>query len=167
MVELGIVGSRNSGKTTLVEALARSLVELGYRVATVKHTSHDHTFDQPGKDSYRHRRAGAGMTLAVSDSELAVFADSTEVHRQLLMDAMATQFDICLVEGDRSAMRPKLLVTRNREAGDTDFPSNIVALYGPTLPEMQVPCFAFDDIDGLVTFIVRQYLTPSKEATGV
>ena len=167
MVELGIVGSRDSGKTTLVETLTKSLVELGYRVATVKHTSHDHTFDQPGKDSYRHRRAGAGMTLAASGSELALFADSTGAHRQLLIDVMATQFDICLVEGDRSAMRPKLLMTRNREAGDTDFPGNIVALYGPTLPEMQVPRFAFDDIDGLVTFIVRRYLTPSTEATGV
>ncbi len=167
MVELGIVGDRNSGKTTLVEALARNLVELGYHVATVKHTSHEHTFDQPGKDSHRHRRAGTGMTLAISDSELALFADSTEAHRQLLMDVMATQFDICLVEGDRSATRPKLLVTRNREAGDTDFPSNIVALYGPTLPEVQVPRFALDDIDGLVAFIVRQYLTPSTEATGV
>ena len=167
MVELGIVGSRNSGKTTLVEALAKSLMELGYGVVTVKHTSHDHIFDKPGKDSYRHRRAGSSMTLAISSSELALFADSTEVHRQLLMDAMATQFDICLVEGDRSAMRPKLLVTRNRETGDTDFPSNIVALYGPTLPEMQVPRFALDDLDGLVAFIVRQYLTPSTEATGV
>ena len=167
MVELGIVGSRNCGKTTLVEALAKSLVELGYRVATMKHTSHDHTFDQPGKDSYRHRQAGAGMTLATSSSELALFADSIEVHRQLLIDAMATQFDICLVEGDRSAMRPKLLVTRNREAGDTDFPGNIVALYGPTFPEMQVPSFELDDIDGLVTFIIRLYLAPSTEATDV
>lgn len=87
-----------------MEALAKSLVELGYRVATVKHTSHDHIFDKPGKDSYRHRRAGAEMTLAISGSELALFADSTKVHRQLLMDVMATQFDICLVEGDRSAM---------------------------------------------------------------
>ncbi|MCK4460796.1 MAG: molybdopterin-guanine dinucleotide biosynthesis protein B, partial [candidate division Zixibacteria bacterium] len=151
MVELGIVGGRNSGKTTLVETLAKSLVGLGYRVATVKHTSHDHTFDQPGKDSHRHRRAGAGMTLAISSSELALFAVSTEVHRQLLMDAMATQFDICLVEGDRSAMRPKLLVTRNQEADELNFPGNIVAVYGPTLPEMQIPRFAFDDIDGLVT----------------
>jgi len=165
MVELGIVGGRNSGKTTLVETLVRNLVRLGYRVATVKHTAHEHTFDQNGKDTRRHRQAGAGMTLAISGSELAMFADPTEAYRRILMNAMADKFDICLVEGDRSASRPKLLLTRNRNTKDNEIPDNVVAVYGPNPPDATTPCFGLGDVDGLVVFIVRRYLTWSAEAT--
>lgn len=163
MIELGIVGDRNSGKTTLVGALVSRLKQLGYNVATVKHTSHEHLFDQPGKDSYRHRQAGAGMTLAISNSELALFADSTDAYKKVLMDALAVHFDICLVEGDRSADRMKVFLTRNREPGAGALPANIVAVYGPELDGLQTPRYDLDDTDGLVGFIVDRFLTPTVE----
>ena len=65
MVELGIVGARNSGKTTVVEKLIHYLTENGVRVASVKHTSHAHRFDTPGKDSHRHREAGTDSVSAL------------------------------------------------------------------------------------------------------
>ncbi|MDH3890007.1 MAG: molybdopterin-guanine dinucleotide biosynthesis protein B [candidate division Zixibacteria bacterium] len=163
MVELGIVGGRNSGKTTLVEALVHRLVKLNHSVATVKHTAHNHLFDQPGKDTHRHRQAGAGMTLAVSDSEVALFSDSSTEHREKLMRAMATMFDICLVEGDRSAERPKVFLSRNRKPDSPVLPTNIVTVYGPELDGVTVPRYELDDVDGLVGFIVDRFLTPTAE----
>ena len=163
MVELGIVGGRNSGKTTLVEALVNRLTELSYNVATVKHTSHEHLFDQPGKDSYRHRRAGAEMTLAVSGSELALFADSTSAHKIEMMNILTAHCDICLVEGDRSADRMKVFLTRNRQPGVGELPANIVAVYGPGFDDLKTPRYGLDDIDGLVKFIVDRFLTPTVE----
>jgi molybdopterin-guanine dinucleotide biosynthesis protein MobB len=163
MVELSIVGDRNSGKTTLVEALVSRLAGLNYKVATIKHTAHNHLFDQPGKDSYRHRRAGAGMTLAISGSELAFFADVTKAYKQDLMNVMAARFDICLVEGDRTADCPKVLLTRNRKPDASELPANIVAVYGPELDDLKIPRYELDDIDGLVEFIVGRFLAPTAE----
>lgn len=163
MIELGIVGDRNSGKTTLVEALVSRLAGFNYKVATIKHTAHDHLFDQPGKDSYRHRQAGAGMTLAISSSELALFADSTDAHKKDMMSALTANCDICLVEGDRSADRMKVLLTRNRKPGTSDLPANIVVVYGPELDDLKVRRYELNDIDGLVKFIVDRFLVPTVE----
>jgi molybdopterin-guanine dinucleotide biosynthesis protein B len=165
MVELGIVGDKNSGKTTLMEALVNRLKQLRFNVATVKHTSHEHLFDQPAKDSYRHRRAGAGMTLAISGSELALFADSTDAHKKDMMNILTAHCDICLVEGDRSADRMKVLLTRNREASADELPANIVAVYGPELNGLQAPRYELGDLDGLTRFIVDRFLTPVSEET--
>jgi len=165
MVELGVVGEKNSGKTTLIEALVRTLAERGYSVATIKHTSHRHTFDQPGKDSHRHRQAGAGMTLAVSGSELALFAGADDGRRRKLLEIMASAFDLCLVEGDRSGSRPKLMVTRNLRPDESHIPDNVVACYGTVSPDDQTPTFAPDDVDGLTSFIVARYLAKSREAS--
>ncbi len=64
---IGIVGYKNNGKTTLVVRLVRHLTERGYRVSTIKHAHHTVDIDQPGKDSWRHREAGAReVVLATS-----------------------------------------------------------------------------------------------------
>ena len=59
MRRIHIIGRKNSGKTTLVVELVQQLSAMGKRVATIKHTHHRHELDVPGKDSYRHREAGA------------------------------------------------------------------------------------------------------------
>src|SRR5258706_11564164 len=63
---IGIVGWKNNGKTTLVEKLVSHFAATGLRVATVKHAHHDFDLDQPGKDSYRHRAAGATQVIISS-----------------------------------------------------------------------------------------------------
>lgn len=163
MVELGITGSRNSGKTTLIEELVTRLTTLHYNVATVKHTAHNHLFDQPGKDTYRHRQAGAGMTLAISDSGMALFCEPTDENKVELVNVMEARVDICLVEGDRSADRMKIFLTRNRKSDADELPVNIVAVYGPALDSLKIRRYELDDIDGLVGFIVDRFLTPETE----
>ena len=63
---IGIVGWKNSGKTTLVVELVRLLTERGLKIGTIKHAHHSFDIDQPGKDSYRHREAGASDVIVAS-----------------------------------------------------------------------------------------------------
>ena len=99
MIEFGIVGAKNSGKTTLVEQLIPLFVAKVLKDATVKHTGHAHTFDAEGKDSYRHRQAGAGLTMAVGKAEMGIFALPEEQYQQIAGKINAEHFDVCLVEG--------------------------------------------------------------------
>lgn len=163
MVELGVVGVRNSGKTTVIEGLVSYLSSKGYRVGTIKHTSHSHRFDTPGKDSYRHRQAGTGLTVAVSDEEIAIFArpDSLDVRQIQYMTCQ--QINIWLIEGDRRAERPKVLVTRHLNELSGALPENIVATIGPELLG-QVPAhFEMGDYDGLGSFVSDTMLDKKTE----
>ena len=72
------VGRSNSGKTTLIERLIPVLIGAGYRVATVKHAGHGFELDTEGKDSWRHKRAGASAVVVLSKGSMAMFADVAE-----------------------------------------------------------------------------------------
>ena len=72
------VGRSNSGKTTLIERLILELTETGYRVATIKHAGHGFDLDTEGKDSWRHKRAGASQVVVLSKGSLAMFTDVPE-----------------------------------------------------------------------------------------
>jgi molybdopterin-guanine dinucleotide biosynthesis protein B len=163
MVELGIVGARNSGKTTVIEKLVRHLSDDGLLVATVKHTSHGHRFDTVGKDSYRHREAGAGLTVAVSDTEVAVFARPDTLDLTNVQELVEQQFDLWLVEGDRTADRPKVLVTRELDDFSKPLPSNIVVTIGPERLDGVTTHFDTDDIVGLGSFVTGTILGKHKE----
>ena len=75
---LCFVGRSNSGKTTLIERVIPELVKEGYRLATIKHAGHGFNLDTEGKDSWRHKRAGAGMVIVTSKGSLAMFTDVEE-----------------------------------------------------------------------------------------
>ena len=156
MIEIGVAGARNSGKTTLIEKLVPELLARGAKVATIKHTNHDHAFDAEGKDSYRHRRAGAGLTVAVSDTELALFAPPDRRYLERINELIAACFDICLVEGDKRSDRAKLFLTRDMENLGATVPDNIIATIGakPYLPELLH--FRLDEIVPLSEFIMER-----------
>ena len=75
MQVFGIVGWKNNGKTTLVERLIKQLTQMGYKVSSVKHAHHNVDIDEPGRDSYRHRAAGAHQTLLSTDKRWALMHD--------------------------------------------------------------------------------------------
>jgi molybdopterin-guanine dinucleotide biosynthesis protein B len=111
-----IVGRKNSGKTTLVAELVTHLTSRGLRVGTIKHTHHRHELDTPGKDSHRHRLAGAVVVGVMSPGMSAVFVPSADPERseqryELLSDHFAG-CDLVLVEGDLMAAAPKVEVWR-------------------------------------------------------
>jgi molybdopterin-guanine dinucleotide biosynthesis protein B len=166
MVKLGIVGTKKSGKTTVIEKLVGHLSGRGYRVATTKHTSHRHRFDTPGKDSYRHRESGAAMTIAVSDNEMAVFTTPDILDPVQIQGLAQGKFDIWLVEGFRFADHPKILVTRNPEKPWDEMPPNIVATIGPERIDGVPEHFEADDYDGLASFIIDTMLTKESGISG-
>ncbi|MBW4092366.1 MAG: molybdopterin-guanine dinucleotide biosynthesis protein B [Proteobacteria bacterium] len=110
---LGVVGWSGSGKTTLIERVLPLLRAAGWRVSTVKHAHHGFDMDRPGKDSYRHRAAGAQETLVVSGTRWALLheeAGPTPALPALL--ARLEPVDLVLVEGFKTHPFPKLEVFR-------------------------------------------------------
>ncbi len=163
MVELGVVGAKNSGKTTMIEQLVRYLADEGIAVATVKHTSHTHRFDTPGKDSHRHRQAGASLTVVVSEAETAIFASPDQLQPTMIQEVTRGQFGVWLVEGDSEADRPKVLLTRNLDGLAKSIPSNVVATYGPVPVDAVDVHFDLDDVRGLSSFVTDTILAQGKE----
>ena len=110
---LGIVGWSGSGKTTLLVALLPLLRAAGLSVSTVKHAHHGFDMDQPGKDSHRHRLAGAHEVLVASSRRWALLHESEGAEPGLSeLLARMDQVDLVLVEGFKSHPYPKLEVYR-------------------------------------------------------
>lgn len=163
MLELAIVGAKNSGKTTVIEGLIKYFINEGYRVATIKHTSHSHQFDTQGKDSYRHRQAGAMLTVAQSDDEVAIFASPESLDIRQTQSLTNNKIDIWLIEGDRHADRPKVLVTRHLSKLAGAPPENVIAAIGPDRPEGVPAHFDSNDYAGLGSFVCRTMLEKKTE----
>lgn len=110
---MGIIGWKNSGKTTLVVALVRELTARGFRVATVKHAHHAFDIDQPGKDSYLHREAGAQDVIVSSGARWAhmhEIRNEDEPELDDLLPRIPTETDIIIVEGFKRDAHPKIEV---------------------------------------------------------
>lgn len=111
MRALGVVGWSGSGKTTLITAVLPLLASRGLRVATMKHTHHAFDLDQPGKDSHRHRLAGAREVLLVGDARWALLHEGAPPPLPSLL-ARLQPADLVLVEGFRRHGLPKIEVFR-------------------------------------------------------
>ncbi len=117
MRRIHIVGFKNHGKTSLIEDLIPALLELGLRVGSIKHSPHDHELDTPGKDSHRHRKAGASIVGLITRSMNAIFvpADDQTVGRNQIytsIDPMFADCDLVIVEGDQQTLGLKIEVWR-------------------------------------------------------
>ena len=113
---LCFVGRSNSGKTTLIERVIPELVRAGYKVATVKHAGHGFDLDTEGKDSWRHKQAGASTVVVISKSSLAMFADvSDHMNVEDVRDRyLDSSYDLIIAEGWRSEGYPKIVVVRDQ-----------------------------------------------------
>jgi molybdopterin-guanine dinucleotide biosynthesis protein MobB len=110
----GIVGRRNSGKTHLVTRLVRLATGRGLRISTVKHAHHAFDVDQPGKDSWLHREAGAHEVLVASQSRWALLHEHRGTVEPPLAELLArlSPCDVVLVEGYKREVNPRLEVYR-------------------------------------------------------
>lgn len=154
----GITGWKNAGKTTLVEGVVRELVRHGLRVATVKHAHHDFDIDQPGKDSHRHRLAGAGEVIVASARRWALIhelRDEAEPDLAALL-ARLSPCDLVIAEGFKRQPHPKLEVLGPQSTDPPRYLSDatIVALAGVAAPDSTLPYFHRDDVVGIAGFIL-------------
>ena len=160
---IGLAGWSGSGKTTLVTKAIPVLVERGLRVATVKHAHHDFDTDQPGKDSWLHRRAGASEVAIVSARRWAIVHELGREPEPELMEVLAklSPVNLVIVEGFKRHPHPKLEVYRAEVGKPLLHPDDdcIVAVAtDKALPEAQVPVVMLDDIETIANVLQAEAL---------
>ncbi len=156
---LCFVGRSNSGKTTLIERLIPELVQAGYRVATIKHAGHGFELDTEGKDSWRHKRAGANAVMVMSKGSLAMFADvSDEIKVEELRDRFLDRsIDLILAEGWKSEGYPKIVVVRDQIGEVPVSPDGLLAVVSEKPTNLPVPWVNRDDISAVAELIIRHF----------
>ena len=155
----GLAGWSGSGKTTLAEKLINVLSERGLTIATIKHAHHKFDADMPGKDSWRHRKAGADQVLVSSAMRSAYFIEHAceEPSLEMLL-AKLNPCDIVLVEGFKKEAIPKLEIYRGELELSPLYPEDphIIALISDTPPEdCPLPILASANIGIIADFIMR------------
>ena len=160
---IGLAGWSGSGKTTLVTSVIPVLVKRGLKVATVKHAHHEFDTDQPGKDSWLHRQAGASEVAIVSSRRWAIVHELGQEPEPALTDVLAklSPLDLVIVEGFKRHAHPKLEVYRAAVGKPLLYPEDdcivAVATDAP-LKEAQVPVLMLDDIEGIATVLHAEAL---------
>ena len=165
---VSIVGKSNSGKTTLIERLIPALSARGYRIGTIKHSHHDIDLDQPGKDSYRHKGAGAEAVMMAGPNRIALVKDVADAQLDDLLGYFK-DLDLIITEGYKRTTRPKIEVCRAARSGTplcADDPSLVALVTDLDLDHLAVPVFLPDDIQGLADFIERRFLSRPAAAAG-
>lgn len=162
---VSFIGRSNSGKTTLIERVIPELVKAGYRVATVKHAGHGFDLDTEGKDSWRHKRAGASSVVVVSKGSLALFADVSE---QLKVEEVRDRFldasyDLIIAEGWKSEGYPKIIVVREQLGEITYSPDGLLAVVSDKTIDLSVPVLHLDDVIGVAAILMKQFPLRRRE----
>jgi len=158
---IGLAGWSGSGKTTLITKVLPRLIARGLRVSTLKHAHHGFDLDQPDKDSFRHRAAGA-VEVAVSSSKrfaiLHELRDEPEWDLPALLSRLAP-VDLVLVEGFKRDPFPKLEIHRAANGKPLIHPDDpyIVAIASDVaLPEANVPVIDLDDIEAIADLLIAR-----------
>ena len=159
---LCFVGRSNSGKTTLIERLIAELVKEGYRIATIKHAGHGFNMDTEGKDSWRHKQAGAQTVIVTSKGSLAFFTDTEqEVGLEELRERYVPEgMDLVIAEGWKSEGLPKIVVVRDHVGEVTVSLDSLLGIVSnQPLPDAPpgVPLFNPDDIESVAALISRRF----------
>jgi len=158
---ISIVGKSDSGKTTLLEKLIGEFCRRGYRVGTIKHDTHGFDIDHEGKDSWRHKNAGAATVIISSPTKAAIVKDVSEDRP---LDSLAAEYlqdvDIIFTEGYKRENKPKVEVFRketHRELLCRD-DENLVALASNQRFDIDAPFFDIDDVTGLADLLEEKFL---------
>lgn len=158
---IAIVGKSNAGKTTFLERLIKTLTARGHRVGTIKHNPHGFDIDREGKDSWRHKQAGA-LTVAVSSPRgVALIRDLTaEETPEALASSYFADMDLVLTEGYKALDVPKIEVFRSAVH---DVPlcredPRLVAFISDIPMGLDTPSFGLEDIDGVADLVEKTYL---------
>jgi molybdopterin-guanine dinucleotide biosynthesis protein B len=156
---VSFVGRSNSGKTTLIERVIPELVRAGYKVATVKHAGHGFDLDTEGKDSWRHKRAGASSVVVLSKGSMAMFADVSD---QMKVEEVRDRFldhtyDLIIAEGWKHEGYPKIVIVREQIGEIPVSTEGLLAVVSDKPVDLSVPLFGLDDVAGVAALIMKQF----------
>lgn len=157
----GITGWKNTGKTGLVERLVTEISARGFSVSTLKHAHHATEIDQPGRDSYRHREAGAQEVLVASPNRWALMHELRGADEPPMEELLAkmSPVDLVIIEGYKRGPHPKV-ETHRAEAG-----RDLLALENPTIRAvasdsahdgLSVPVLDLNDTSAIADFILAE-----------
>ncbi|BAU28372.1 molybdopterin guanine dinucleotide biosynthesis accessory protein MobB [Aneurinibacillus soli] len=161
---LQVVGYSNSGKTTLLCKLIADLSSRGIRIGTIKHDAHTFEVDKPGKDTFRHREAGAHVVSITSADKTAIMIQEHRSIEQLL--PYYSEVDLVLIEGYKFATYPKFVVLRESSHATlledvTDIES--VVTWDGILVEHH-PCYDINDVAGIISHIMTWLKQKEEES---
>lgn len=162
---VSIVGRSDSGKTTLLEKVVAELTRRGYKVGTVKHDVHGFDIDKEGKDSWRHKKAGAKTVVISSPTKVAMVRDvDTELDLDRIRFDLLEDVDITITEGYKKAMNPKIEVVRSAQATKPicSKKEQLIAVATDAEVDIDVPCFNINDTEGITDFIEELFLKKVK-----
>jgi molybdopterin-guanine dinucleotide biosynthesis protein B len=162
---VSISGKSNTGKTTLIEKMIPEFKRRGYRVATIKHTTHGFNIDREGKDSWRHKQAGAQITVIASPQRATVIEDmDRDLEIAELRDRYISGVDVVLCEGFKGNPFPKIEVYRPEVHAERLYSKgdNLIAVVSASERSQEhppdVPWFNPEDIRGIVDLIENLHL---------
>jgi molybdopterin-guanine dinucleotide biosynthesis adapter protein len=161
-----IVGASDSGKTTFLENLIPLIRNKGYRVGTVKHDAHGFEMDREGKDTWRHRFAGAQTIAISSPAQVATIRTTAqELRLEELVARYFWQEDIVLAEGYKRSNYPKIEVYRRAVEPKPicDPKDNLIALVTDDPVDIQVPSYRFHEVSAIADLIEERYLKQRKQ----
>lgn len=154
-----VAGRSGSGKTTVLELLIPELKNRGLRIGTIKHHHGDFNMDIPGKDSWRHKRAGAEKTIISSPNRIGIVMDTDHDHTPEELLPFFPAMDIIIAEGFKGEDLPKVEIFRkeihNRPLCLDD--DNLIAMISDTNLDLNVPRFGMDELDELADFIISHF----------
>lgn len=157
----GVTGWKNTGKTGLMERLVTEITGRGFSVSTVKHAHHSTEIDHPGRDSYRHREAGAREVVVSSPVRWAILHELRGAQEPSLADLLdrLSPVDLVLVEGYKREAHPKIEAHRAASGKALLAPGNstIRAVASDCAHDgLAVPVFHLDDTAAIADFILAE-----------
>lgn len=158
---LGIAGYSGSGKTTLLEKVIPLLLRHGLRISVIKHAHHDFDIDRPGKDSFRHREAGAHEVMIASGHRWALMHELRQEAEPSLEELCArlSPCDLVLVEGYKFSNLPKLEVHRTATSHPLLYPNdpNIIAVVTDSKATLPLPALDIDAPQQVADYILDYF----------
>ena len=156
----GVTGWKNAGKTGLMERLVAEITSRGLSVSTIKHAHHSFDVDHPGKDSHRHRVAGAHEVLLASKNRIALMQELRD-HEEPELAHLLTRLspvDLVLIEGYKRDRHPKIEAHRAVTGQPLIAPGDdtIRAVASDVPLTLERPVFDLDDTTALADFVLRE-----------
>ena len=155
----GVTGWKNSGKTGLMERLITEFTARGLTVSSIKHAHHSFDIDHPGRDSYRHRDAGARQVLLASRNRWALMHELRDEDEPSLGDLLKqlSPVDLVLIEGYKRDRHPKIEAHRKETGQPLIAPEDetIVAVASDTSVTIDRPVLELNDTTSIANFIAQ------------